>query len=113
MKKINFDKSRMSISSDDMNMSSSVSYESNDRVDSGSTRKCLIGIIILGCLVLSILIALDVISLKQIINLPSSLLSKKQNNPHINANNQVNQENKQPINTNPEKKTRRKKTRRK
>ena len=44
------------------------------------------------------------ISLKQIINLPSSLLSKKQNNPHINANNQVNQENKQPINTNPEKK---------
>ncbi len=109
MKKINFDKSRMSISSDDMNMSSSVSYESNDRVDSGSTRKCLIGIIILGCLVLSILIALDVISLKQIINLPSSLLSKKQNNPHINANNQVNQENKQPINTNPEKKPEEKK----
>ena len=109
MKKINFDKSRMSISSDDMNMSSSVSYESNDRVDSGSTRKCLFGIIILGCLVLSILIALDVISLKQIINLPSSLLSKKQNNPHINANNQVNQENKQPINTNPEKKPEEKK----
>ena len=109
MKKINFDKSRMSISSDDMNMSSSISYESNDRVDSGSTRKCLFGIIILGCLVLSILIALDVISLKQIINLPSSLLSKKQNNPHINANNQVNQENKQPINTNPEKKPEEKK----
>ena len=111
MKKINFDNSRMSISSDDMNISSSISSEPNDRVDTGSTRKCLFGIIILGCLILSILIALDVISLKEIINLPSSLISNKENNPNpnINANNQVNQENKQPINTNTEKKPEEKK----
>ena len=102
---MSFDESRMSISSDDFNRASGVS-NSNEPVKKGcSTKKCIIAIIILACLILSILIALDVISLKEIINLPSSLISNKENNPNpnINANNQVNQENKQPINTNTEK----------
>ena len=104
MKKIKFDQSKMSVSSDDLNNISSVSSgDINERLDTGSTRKCLFGIIILGCLVLSILIALDVISLKEIINIPSNLLSNKENNPTINAQKQVNQESK-PVTSNQENK---------
>ena len=62
---MSFDESRMSISSDDFNRASGVS-NSNEPVKKGcSTKKCIIAIIILACLILSILIALDVISLKE------------------------------------------------
>jgi hypothetical protein len=78
----------MSISSDDMKLSSSISSVSSDsnieRLDTGSTKKCLFGIILLGCLVLTILIALDVISLKEIVNIPSNLISNKQTNTNLN-----------------------------
>ena len=65
---MSLDDTRMSISSDDYNRSMNVSVSNtNIPINKGSsTKKCIFGIIIVGCLILSILIALDVISLKKI-----------------------------------------------
>ena len=116
MKQISIDESRrMSISSDDMN---GHVPRVNNQIESGSTKKCIFGIIILYCLVLSILIALDVIYLKEIINIPGSNTNKENNQPNIQAQNQVSQENKKqlssnqenkPVNSNQEKKNQNKK----
>ncbi len=102
MKQISIDESRrMSISSDDMN---GHVPRVNNQIESGSTKKCIFGIIILGCLVLSILIALDVVSLKEIINIPGSNTNKENNQPNIQAQNQVSQENKKQLSSNQENK---------
>ena len=89
MRKIDFDESKMSISSDDMNPVE----RTQEKVHSRCTKKCLIGIIVLGCLILSILIALDVISLKKIINIRGSD-TKKQNKQNLQVQNQITQEKK-------------------
>ena len=88
MKRIEFDESKMSISSDDMNPV----MHTTEKTKSRCTKKCLFGIIILGCLILSILIALDVISLKKILHPGSD--TKNQNKQNLQVQNQITQENK-------------------
>ena len=88
MKSIEFDESKMSISSDDMYPV----MHTTEKTKSRCTKKCLFGIIILGCLILSILIALDVISLKKILHPGSD--TKNQNKQNLQVQNQITQENK-------------------
>ena len=85
---MSYDETRMSISSDDYNRGSSVS-SSNQPINKGgrSYKKCIFAVVILASLILSILIALDVISIKKILG------RDQENKPNLKAQNQVSQEN--------------------
>ena len=86
MKKVSYDDTRMSISSDDdIN-------ESVQKIDTGSTKKCIIGIIILVCLVFAILIALDMLSIKSIFK-PFFSSSSEENKSNVISNADVNKKN--------------------
>ena len=86
MKKVSYDDTRMSISSDDdIN-------ESIQKIDTGSTKKCIIGIIILVCLVFAILIALDMLSIKSIFK-PFFSSSSEENKSNVISNADVNKKN--------------------
>ena len=86
MKKVSYDDTRMSISSDDdIN-------ESVQKIDTGSTKKCIIGIIILVCLVFAILIALDMLSIKSIFK-PFFSSSSEENKSNVISNSDVNKKN--------------------
>ena len=85
---MSYDETRMSISSDDYNRGTSVS-SSNQPINKGgrSYKKCIFAVVILASLILSILIALDVISIKKILG------RDQENKPNLKAQNQVSQEN--------------------
>jgi len=84
---MSLDETRMSISSDDFNRSISSSSVTNVPIKKGNnTKKCIFGIVIVGCLLLSILIALDVISIKKIMG------TNQENKINLQVKNQLNQE---------------------
>ena len=89
---MSLDESRMSISSDDYyNRSSGISNTNIPANRGSNTKKCIFGIIILACLILSILIALDVISLRKILG------TNTENKINLQVQNQINQEIKEKI----------------
>ena len=84
---MSLDETRMSISSDDFNRSISSSSVTNVPIKKGNNaKKCIFGIVIVGCLLLSILIALDVISIKKIMG------TNQENKINLQVKNQLNQE---------------------